>query len=191
MDGLVRTVVTDGTQPPAHPPVPWLKNVLRIDDDLSLLAQFLILRMHELLECQRCLLPFLLEQFLAILRLACHIRLHISRLAFHPLDNKLPHAVMRSARVAHLQPKSHTAEVNLLSKLGDGVTTFQQARLHHLYGQSSSQVSQRRARPYLGGPILRLLLGQFVTFLESQLLGDALLHGTEFLNHSWVDRCSL
>ena len=168
-----------------------LKNVLRIDHDFSLLAQFLVLRVHELLERECRLLPFLLAQSLTVLRLVCLIRLHISRLAFRHLEHKMLRTVMCRAHVAHLQSKSHPAEVNLTAKLGDRITTFVQASLHHLHGQSSSQVSERCASPHLSGPLLGLLPGQFIAFLQPQFLSHTLFHGTELLQRSGMDRGGL
>src|SRR5262249_20302445 len=118
-------------------------------------------------------------------------RLHISRLALRHLDHKMPRAVMCSAHLTHLQPKGHTAEVYLTSKVGDGITPFERTSLHHWHGQSSRQISQRRTSACLGGPILGLLLCQCIAFLEPQLLGDTLLHDTEFLQRGWADRCRL
>src|SRR5947209_2513980 len=68
---------------------PRLKNVLAIDDDVSLLPQFLVFGMQELLKTCPRLLPLPVHELLAILSLVCHIRRHVSRLAFRHLEHKM------------------------------------------------------------------------------------------------------
>ena len=79
-------------------------------------------------------------------------------------------AIVRRTYLAHLQAKSHTAEVGLLSELGHGVTTLEQAGFHHLERLCGSQLSQGGASTHLRGPLLRLLPCQFHAFLRPQIL---------------------
>ena len=68
----------------------WSEDVLGIHHDLSLLAQFLVFGVQELLECEPCLLALLVKEFFAIVGLVSRIRLHISRLAFDHLIDGVP-----------------------------------------------------------------------------------------------------
>src|SRR5215831_13431187 len=147
--------------------------------------------MQVLLKTCPHLLPLPVHEFLAILSLVCHIRLHVSRLAFRHLEHKIPCAIVRCTDIAHLQAKSHTAEGSLLAELGHGVTTLEQAGFHHLGRPRGRQLSQGGACARLCGPLLRLLPCQFHTFLRSQLLRDTVLCSTECLNRRGMDRRSL
>ena len=54
-------------------------------------------------------------------------------------------------------------------------------------GQAGGQLSQGRTSLRLGGPLLRLLLRHFLTFLQPQILRDALFRSAECLNGRWAD----
>src|SRR5262249_8627889 len=147
--------------------------------------------MQELLKTCPRLLPLPVHEFLAILSLVCHIRLHVSRLAFRHLEHKIPCAIVRCTDIAHLQAKSHTAEGSLLAKLGHGVTTLEQAGFYYLGRLRGSQLSQGGASTHLCSPLLHLLPCQFHTFLRSEFLRDTVLRSAECLNRRWTDRGSL
>jgi len=125
--------------------------------------------MQELLKTCPRLLPLAIHELLAILSFVCHIRRHVSRLAFRHLEHKMPCAVVRCPDIVYLQAKSHTAEGSQLAELGHGVTTLEQAGLHHLDRLRCSQCSQGCASVHQLGQLLRLLPCQFQAFFA---LGD-------------------
>src|SRR5262249_60221121 len=106
-------------------------------------------------------------------------------------DPKMTWAVARCTAPASLLAKSRTTQGRLLAELGHGVTTLEQAGLHHRDRLRRSQLSQGCTSTYLRGPLLRLLPCQFHAFLCSEILHDAVLRSTEGLNRRWTNRSRL